>query len=83
MNDSRYVLQISWNDGLVVKLPADLAAALGLADGSLVELTLEEGAILLRPAAEELTLDQLLAGSSDDNRHEEVDLGPAQGNEFW
>jgi hypothetical protein len=31
----------------------------------------------------ELTLDDLLAGITDENLHHEIDAGPAVGNEVW
>jgi len=31
----------------------------------------------------EITLEELMARVTDDNRHEEIDTGPACGNEEW
>lgn len=31
----------------------------------------------------EETLEQLLAGITEENRHEEIDWGPPVGNEVW
>lgn len=31
----------------------------------------------------EYTLEELVAGITDENRHQEVDFGPAVGNEAW
>jgi antitoxin MazE len=50
----------------------------------LVEVSLLEGKLLvtpLRPPA--VTLEELLQGITPENLHNEVDTGPAVGNEAW
>ncbi len=45
-----------------------------LADGTSVEVTVSR---------RKLTLEELVAGITDENRHDEVDWGPPVGNEVW
>ncbi len=45
-----------------------------LADGTAVEVTISR---------RKLTLEELVAGITDENRHDEVDWGPPVGNEVW
>jgi antitoxin MazE len=45
-----------------------------LADGTSVEVTVSR---------KKLTLEELVAGITDENRHDEVDWGPPVGNEVW
>lgn len=37
----------------------------------------------MTPVGQRLTLDELVAGVTDDNRHEETDWGPPVGAEVW
>jgi antitoxin MazE len=73
-----------WGNSLAVRLPQSLAAAAHLEEGSLVELTLVGGKLMICPiAGPELTLEELLAQVTEDNLHGEVDTGPTMGNEVW
>ena len=48
------------------------------------ELTIENGTLIVSPVQEtpKFDLDMLVAQITDDNRHEEIVTGPAQGAEF-
>lgn len=70
--------------GLVLCIPAEIAAALGLHAGASVTLHVQAGQLIVAPAsAPYITLDELLAGVTDENRHPETDWGPPVGNEVW
>jgi antitoxin component of MazEF toxin-antitoxin module len=45
-----------------------------LADGTSVEVIVRR---------KKLTLEELVAGITEENRHDEVDWGPPVGNEVW
>ena len=49
-----------WGNNLAVKLPRAVIEEMKLVAGSSVEIKVEAGAILLRPALPRYTLDQLL-----------------------
>jgi antitoxin MazE len=73
-----------WGNSLGVRLPKKLADDVHVADGSLVELSVERGRLLLSPIVEPTyTLAELVAGISPRNRHASVDWGPARGHEVW
>jgi antitoxin MazE len=73
-----------WGNSLALRIPKALAAGAQLEQDSLVELTLVDGRLTLFPIAQPaLTLEELLAQVTDENRHREVDTGPAVGNEVW
>jgi len=73
-----------WGNSLALRNPKSLAVAVGLEEESPIELVLEDGKLSIIPIAEpELTLNQLLAQVTEDNLHDEVDTGPAQGSESW
>lgn len=45
---------------------------------------MQEGTLLITPVTEhEWTLEELLAGVTDENRHHEWETGPAEGEETW
>jgi len=49
-----------------------------------VEISIVKGKIVITPVpAPGWTLDELLAGITKDNLHNEVDTGSAVGNEIW
>lgn len=67
---------------LTVSIPPDFASELGLGPDSSVEVSLLGNAIVVRATRQpSLTLDDLLAGVTDDNLHDGSDTGPAVGRE--
>ncbi len=72
-----------WGNSLALRLPKTLIAELGFSEDSVVEFTVVDGQLLVRSAAQVPTLEQLVAGITPENRHQEMDWGPAQGAEFW
>lgn len=73
-----------WGNSLAVKIPKSFATQSQLGQNTLVEMSLEEGKIVLVPVAQvELTLQQLLEGVTPDNLHGEVETGDAVGREIW
>jgi antitoxin MazE len=63
-------------DGLTLKIPESFAEESKLRQGSVVHLSVVDGNILLKPLSEtEYTLEQLLAGVTDQNTHQENDFG--------
>ncbi len=73
-----------WGNSLALRIPKSFAAEAHLEQDSLVELSLVDGGLVVVPAAEpKVTLEQLVAGITEENRHGEIDFGPAVGNEVW
>lgn len=70
-----------WGDSLAVRIPQGIAHELGLESGTAVELVVREGEIVLIPIRSAPTLDQLVAGITEENRHAETDWGSPVGNE--
>ena len=77
-------MQVSkWGNSLAVRIPAAYAKEIGAVDSGKAELTVEEGKLVLRPLADQqYDLDTLVAGITDENRHDEIETGPAVGAEF-
>jgi antitoxin MazE len=73
-----------WGNSLALRIPKSFAEEAGLRADAAVELSLVEGALVVRRVAPEpLTLEQLLLGITDDNMPSDWDTGPAIGKELW
>jgi antitoxin MazE len=73
-----------WGNSAAVRLPASALAAVGLKPDDPVEVREENGRIVIEPVrTRQVSLDELLAGITPENRHEETDWGPAMGKEIW
>lgn len=69
-----------WGNSAAVRLPANIIEASCLQLDQLVEIQEEGGRITITPA---LTLEALVSGITDDNRHGEIDFGQPVGGESW
>ncbi|UEM07560.1 AbrB/MazE/SpoVT family DNA-binding domain-containing protein (plasmid) [Skermanella rosea] len=65
-----------WGNSLAVRLPKRIIEQAGLTEGAAIELAVESGAVVLRPARPRYTIDELLAGMTPENQHESFDDGP-------
>jgi len=73
-----------WGNSYGVRLPRDIARELGVEPGSLLNVDVEDGAIILRTTKRaQDDLDSLVAQITPDNRHDEVDWGESYGREIW
>ena len=73
-----------WGNSLAVRIPKSFAQEVGVMDGSLVEMRLVDGGLLVEPVSvRPLSLQKLLDGVTEANLHAEVDTGSAQGSEAW
>jgi len=73
-----------WGNSLALRIPRSFAEEAGLEKETPVEMALTDGRLVITPLAEpEVTLEQLLAGVTPENLHQEVDAGAATGNEAW
>ena len=72
----------SWGNSLGLRIPKDYAAELGVGSGSEMEVKVEAGVLLARPA-DAIPLKALLAEITADNQHSETEWGGAIGAEVW
>lgn len=74
-----------WGNSLALRIPATVAQEIGVKKGSAVELAAGQDAlyftVVRKRKKAEITLDELLAGVTPENRHDLVDVGPAVGRE--
>jgi antitoxin MazE len=73
-----------WGNSLGLRIPRGYAEALSLGVRSTVEMTVEDGALIIRPVApsRRRDLDELVAGITDENLHSETATGMSVANEF-
>ena len=73
-----------WGNSLALRIPKTFAHDAQLENDSMVEMSLVDGQIVIKPVTERRwTLEELLAGVTKSNRHTEIDTGDAIGNEVW
>jgi len=73
-----------WGNSLALRIPKSFAIESKVKQGTVVEVSLEQGKIVVAPVAEpEFTLDDLLAKVTKRNLHQEVDTGSSLGKEAW
>lgn len=73
-----------WGNSLALRIPKAFAVDARLENDSLVEISFSDGQIIVKPVLKpEWTLEELLAGVSNENIHGEVETGQATGNEIW
>jgi antitoxin MazE len=72
-----------WGNSLAVRIPRAVARAAKLEDGALVELSVDEGRLVVTPVGLSYSLSELVGGIRPENRHDETDWGKPLGNELW
>jgi antitoxin MazE len=73
-----------WGNSLALRIPKAFATETELESGSEVELTLDEGRLVVTPVSTSAyRLEDLLARVTPENLHGEVDTGPGVGREAW
>ncbi len=73
-----------WGNSLAIRIPKSFAMDARIENESLVEVSLEDGKIIIKPAnPPKWTLEALLERVNEDNLHEEIDTGPSIGHEVW
>lgn len=71
-----------WGNSLALRLPKSLTSELALREDTLVEIHIVDGKLVVQPGSQVSSLEELVAGITPENRHLEMDWGPAQGAEF-
>lgn len=73
-----------WGNSLAVRLPAHLAAELGLSENDKVTISRDGDGVRIEKAAfDDPSLDELLSRITPESIHPETDWGPAVGKEVW
>lgn len=73
-----------WGNSLALRIPKSFATHSNIEQGSVVDLSLENGRMIVEAAKEqEYSLEDLLARVTKKNLHCEVDFGAPIGREVW
>lgn len=73
-----------WGNSLALRIPKSFAIETALDSGAEVDLTLEDGRLVITPRSEpRYALSDLLAEVTPQNLHAEIDTGSSQGAEVW
>jgi antitoxin MazE len=73
-----------WGNSASVRIPASIMAAAALSLDQAVDVREEAGRIVIEPIREAaFELDDLVAGITEENRHDPVETGAPRGREFW
>jgi antitoxin MazE len=73
-----------WGNSLAVRIPKAFVREAHVAYGTAVNLSVEDGKIVIEPHAEpEYRLKDLLKGVTKRNLHGEIETGNAVGLEVW
>ncbi len=72
-----------WGNSLGLRLPKSVALDAKLDEGDTVDVSVRNGAIVIRPTRPAYSLDQLVAGITAKNRHVESEWGASAGHEAW
>ncbi len=73
-----------WGNSLGLRIPKTFAEEMHVREGTVVELSLEDGQLVIRAAPQSaVKLENLLAEITDENLHSEMDIGGAVGGEIW
>ncbi len=70
-----------WGNSLGIRIPNLYVKEFDLRNGSSVEITEEEGKLVIKPGR--LTLDYLLSQVTEENIHKAIETGPSVGKEEW
>jgi len=73
-----------WGNSLALRLPKRMSSSLRIVDGSKVNIHLKKNKIEITIVdSKDYSLEDLLDGITEENRHQEILTGKAVGNEVW
>ena len=71
-----------WGNSLALRIPKSFAVESKVEQGSTVDVSVENGNIVVKPVRKgKYTLEELVEGITDENRHSEIDWGRPVGRE--
>ncbi len=76
----RTVVQ-KWGNSLGIRIPSHYVKEFNLMNGNSVEITEEDGKIIIIPPKK--TLQEMLSRVTEENMHSPIETGQSMGNEEW
>ncbi len=73
-----------WGNSLALRIPQSYALNVNIKQNEMVDLSIEQGSILIKPIVKKgHSLEELLESVSENNLHSEFDTGAPVGKEIW
>jgi antitoxin MazE len=73
-----------WGNSLAVRLPQHVVESLAVSDGSALDVDVQYGELVMRPARPKMRLEDLLQNHKPEHNHSGVEIwGNAMGKETW
>jgi antitoxin MazE len=72
-----------WGNSLGLRLPKSVAQEAQIGEGDRVEVSVRNGAIMIRPSRPTYSVEDLVSKITVKNRHGEPDWGAPRGGEAW
>lgn len=73
-----------WGNSIALRIPKSFAREIGLVDEAAIDLTLEDGKLVITPiTVNRYSLHDLVSQITDENLHGEIDTGDPVGGEAW
>ncbi len=72
-----------WGNSLGLRLPKSVAREAQIGEGDTVDVSVDNGTIVVRPSRPRYSLDQLVGRITVRNRHSETGWGRPVGDEVW
>ena len=73
-----------WGNSLALRIPKSFALNANIRQDELVDISIDKERIIIIPIGKkDYSLNDLLAGVSEDNLHGEFDTGDPVGKEIW
>ena len=72
-----------WGNSLGLRLPKSVALEADVDEGDTVDVSVRNGAIVIRPSRPTYSLERLVGQITSRNRHGESDWGMPVGQETW
>jgi len=75
---------LKWGNSLGLRIPKSFAKEAGVEEGSSVDISLDGNRLIIRPVRPvRYNLSELLSRVCEDNIHDEISTGDAEGGEAW
>jgi len=71
-----------WGNSLALRIPKDILNTLSVDNNSLMELTVKNGELIVKPK-KNTRLETLVSQINSENLHKEIDTGSRVGCEEW
>jgi antitoxin MazE len=72
-----------WGNSLAIRIPKNISKDTNVSEGSTIDISVENGKIILHPSTREYSLQKLLEKITNENIHYEVTTGDQVGGEAW